>query len=343
VKIKLLVGLLTLIGAVTTVAQSSDLSIEPRDAFGMLFGQIKPVSIEAINSPLAQLGRKIYWDSRLSSNGQIACATCHMPEEGSADKRSFSIDAKDKPTARNSQPVYNAMLQTAGLRWVSDRSSGSAQAEGSMTGSMGHTTKDDALESLRRYYSEASFAAAFPMQPIQPIQPTQAPQTTTVSLKNMAIAVEAYEATLNTPAPFDRYLAGDNQALTAEQKAGMRTFVETGCVGCHSGALLGGSMQMKFGVTKNYWLETKSAKIDEGKFLVTKDEADKYVFRVPMLRNIAETGPYFHDGSVSKLFDAVKIMASVQLGRTLPDSETRLIVAFLRSLSGNTPANYSKP
>jgi cytochrome c peroxidase len=330
-KIPLIVGILLTIGTVATIAQQSDLNIEPRETFGQLFGQIKAVPIEVIDSPQAKLGREIYWDVRLSSNGQVSCATCHMPEDGSADKRPFSIDAKNKPTARNSQPIYNSMLQTAGLRWVADRSIGSAQAESSMTGSMGHDSKDQALESLRRHYSQASFAAAFP------------DESQAVSLKNMAIAIQTYESTLNTPAPFDRYLAGDNAALTDLQKIGMRKFVETGCAACHSGALLGGALQMKFGVTKDYWLETKSTKIDEGKFLLTKNDADKYVFRVPMLRNISNTGPYFHDGSVNKLSDAVKIMASLQLGRTMNDSDTNAIVSFLESLSGKTPLNYSKP
>jgi cytochrome c peroxidase len=116
-----------------------------------------------------------------------------------------------------------------------------------------------------------------------------------------------------------------------------------GCAGCHSGALLGGSMSMKFGVTKDYWLETKSTKPDEGRFLSTKKEEDKFVFRVAMLRNIANTAPYFHDGSVQKLDDAVRVMASVQLGRQLGDAETKSIVTFLESLSGSTPANYAPP
>lgn len=304
---------------------------EPRDVFGAMFGQIKPVSAEAIRAPLAELGRSLFWDKRLSSNGKVACASCHMPEDGSADRRAFSIDAREKPTARNSQPVFNSMLQTAGLRWVSDRASGAAQAEGSLTGSMGFDNRDTALAALKQHYPDAQFAAAFPQD--------AAP----VTLKNMAQAIQAYEATLNTPAPFDRYLAGDNSALSAEQKNGMKTFVNVGCAGCHSGALLGGTMQMKFGLVKEYWTETKSAKVDEGKFLVSKNEADKYVFRVPMLRNVAETSPYFHDGSVARLEDAVRIMASVQLGRQLSEAETRSIVAFLKSLSGQTPQHYGPP
>lgn len=317
--------------AICSLALQAQSDPEPRDTFGAMFGQIKAASADAVRAPIAELGRSLFWDKRLSSNGKVACASCHMPEDGSADKRAFSIDAKDKPTARNSQPVFNSMLQTAGLRWVSDRASGAAQAEGSMTGSMGFENRDLALAALKKHYADKEFAVAFPQD------------ASPVTLKNMAQAIQAYEATLNTPAPFDRYLAGDNGALTPEQKLGMRNFVTVGCAGCHGGALLGGTMQMKFGMTRDYWLETRSAKIDEGKFLVTKNEADKYVFRVPMLRNIAETGPYFHDGSVAKLDDAVRIMASVQLGRQLTDPEMKSIVAFLKSLSGQTPRHYAPP
>ena len=329
-KLKLLAPALfvSLAAATLSVAQQES---EPRIQFGALFGEIKAPTSESINSPMAKLGRALYWDARLSVNGKIACATCHMPEDGSSDRRQFPIDARDKPTNRHSQPIYNSMLQTAGLRWIADRASGAVQAEGSMTGSMGFETKDKALANLKTHYSDSNFAAAF------------ASETAAVTLKNMAVAIEAYEATLNTPAPFDRYLAGDNSALSAEQKVGMRTFVTVGCAGCHSGALLGGTLQMKFGVVKDYWLETKSTKIDEGKFLATKDDADKYVFRVPMLRNITETAPYFHDGSVAKLEDAVRIMASVQLGRELSDADTSSIVSFMRSLSGATPVNYAAP
>ena len=123
-----------------------------------------------------------------------------------------------------------------------------------------------------------------------------------------------------TPAPFDRFLAGDDNALSAQQRAGLRAFTANGCAGCHSGALLGGTMTVKFGLVKDYWLETGSAKVDLGRFAASKKEEDKYVFRVPMLRNVAKTAPYFHDGSVDSLERAVRIMASVQLGRKLDDA-----------------------
>jgi cytochrome c peroxidase len=318
--------------AVASVAvAASQITSEPRDHFAAMFGRVEAPAKAAIDSPLAVLGRALFWDERLSVNGKIACATCHMPEDGSSDRRQFSVDARGKNTSRHSQPVYNTMLQTGGLRWTGDRPSGAAQAEGSMTGSMGFENRDLALANLAKHYDKARFATAFPSD--------ESP----VNLKNMAKAIEAYEATLNTPAPFDRYLAGDNNALTSAQKDGMRTFVNVGCAGCHSGALLGGAMSMKFGITKDYWLETKSLKPDEGKFLSTKKDEDKFVFRVAMLRNVAQTAPYFHDGSVQKLDDAVRIMASVQLGKQLNETETKSIVAFLESLSGKTPENYAPP
>ena len=123
----------------------------------------------------------------------------------------------------------------------------------------------------------------------------------------------------------------------------MSTFVSVGCAGCHSGPLLGGMLQMEFGVLKDYWLETKSSKVDAGKFTASKNEADKHVFRVSMLRNIANTAPYFHDGSVAKLEDAVRIMADVQLGKKLTERESAAIIAFLQSLSGETPKHYAPP
>jgi cytochrome c peroxidase len=146
-----------------------------------------------------------------------------------------------------------------------------------------------------------------------------------------------------TPAPFDRFLAGDDSALSDRQKAGLRTFIANGCAGCHNGTLLGGTALQRFGVVKQYWSETGSEKVDVGRFAITKKEEDRYVFRVPMLRNIAKTAPYFHDGSIDPLDRAVRIMASVQLGRMLDDATVATIVAFLESLTGDVPEHYAPP
>ena len=173
------------------------------------------------------------------------------------------------------------------------------------------------------------FAAAFPNDP-QPI-----------TIENIANAISAYERTLLTPSPFDAYLAGNQEALSPAARAGLAKFINTGCVACHNGVGVGGGMYQKFGVVEDYWKATGSDPIDKGRAEVTKDPADLYVFRVASLRNVAMTPPYFHDGSVATLPEAVKVMARVQLGVTLSDADTGDIVAFLKSLTGELPANFA--
>jgi cytochrome c peroxidase len=164
-----------------------------------------------------------------------------------------------------------------------------------------------------------------------------------VTPANYARAIAAYQATLKTPAPFDRFLAGDEAALAEQQQQGLRTFIATGCAGCHNGPLFGGISLQRFGVVRDYWKETGSEPVDVGRFAVSKKEEERYVFRVPMLRNVAKTAPYFHDGSVERLDRAVKIMAGVQLGLALSDAQIAGIVSFLGSLTGEVPAHYAPP
>jgi cytochrome c peroxidase len=196
---------------------------------------------------------------------------------------------------------------------------------------MGFATKDAGVAKMAELDYLARFRAAFPGDD-RPL-----------SAANYGRVLAAYQETLVTPAPFDRFLAGDDRALTDRQKAGLKAFIASGCAGCHSGANLGGSMNVKFGVTRDYWLETAVEKPDAGRFAITKKEEDRYVFRVPMLRNVAKTAPYFHDGSVDRLDRAVSIMAVVQLGRTLDDATVGSIVSFLESLTGDVPAHYAPP
>jgi cytochrome c peroxidase len=162
-----------------------------------------------------------------------------------------------------------------------------------------------------------------------------------MTLRNIAKAVGAYERTLVTPSPFDAYLAGSQEALPPAAKAGLEKFISTGCVACHNGVGIGGGMYQKFGVVEDYWKATGSDPVDKGRFDVTKDPNDLYVFRVASLRNVAMTPPYFHDGSVATLPEAVKVMARVQLGVALADADIRDIVAFLQSLTGELPANFA--
>jgi cytochrome c peroxidase len=217
------------------------------------------------------------------------------------------------------------------LRWYGDRRDGAQQAERSLTGSMGFANAADVNPLLKALGYEPLFRTAFPEQ------------ADAMTPANYANALQAYQKTLRTPAPFDAFLQGDDRALAPQQLAGLRRFMAAGCAGCHNGPLLGGGSLQKFGQRKDYWLATGSSPADQGRYNATRQEADRFMFRVAMLRNIARTAPYFHDGSVERLEDAVRIMADVQLDLRLADDEVAEIVAFLGSLTGELPAHYATP
>jgi cytochrome c peroxidase len=296
-----------------------------------LFGTVQPVQHGEVGSAQAVLGRALFWDTRLSFDGKTACASCHTAEAWSSDRRRFSINAKGQPTTLHSQPMFMAQDQVA-LRWYGDRRDGNHQAERSITGSMGYADVQAIVQAMERLDEYLPlFKAAFP-DAAQPI-----------SVAHYTQALAAYQRTLRTPAPFDDFLRGDNRALNAQQVQGLQKFIANGCVACHGGPLLGGNALHKFGVVKDYWLATGSQPVDPGRFAATRKEEDKYVYRVPMLRNAARTAPYFHDGSVATLEQAIRVMADVQLGRRLGDQDVRDIAAFIESLTGQIPAHYAPP
>jgi len=294
------------------------------------FGALVAPTQESVHAPLPRLGRALFWDERLSADGQTSCASCHTVEGWGSDPRIRPVDARGQPTPRHSQTVFNAMGQPS-IRWLGDRETGAIQATGSLAGAMGFARAEDVLPLLDSLGYGPAFREAFPGVP-EPLTP-----------EHYGLAIEAYEATLMTPAPFDAWLAGDSGALTPFQREGLELFVSTGCVACHSGPLLGGTSWQRFGIVEDYWTATGSEGVDPGRFALTGDEGDRYVFRTPMLRNIARTAPYFHDGSVEALEEAVRIMARVQLGRTLEEGEVERIAAFLESLTGEVPAHYAPP
>lgn len=322
----LLVGLVWVV-ATPTLAEGGDALMQQARS---LFGVVRPVVAEETSAPQAVLGRALFWDTRLSLDGKTACVSCHSPADWSADRRPLSVNAKGQFTTLHSQAMFMAQDQTA-LRWYGDRRDGAHQAERSITGSMGYGNAADLVAALRNLAYEDLFRRAF------------GTEGDVITAANYAKALAAYQRTLRTPAPFDDFLQGNAGALTAQQRVGLEKFVGRGCVACHGGPLLGGNSFQKFGITKDYWLATGSKTIDEGRFTGTKVESDKYVYRVPMLRNIAKTAPYFHDGSVATLDEAVQVMAEVQLGQKLPAQDVSDIVAFLTSLTGQVPAHYAAP
>lgn len=293
-------------------------------------GRLEAPSAQSTTGAEQELGRALFWDTRASLDGNTACASCHPASDWGADRRRFSPDARGKLTARNSQTIFNAMRQPT-LRWTGDRRNGAHQAEGSLTGSMGFATLEAGLEKLQSLGYLEKFRAVYP----QDAQPLRA--------ANYGRALQAYQETLLTPAAFDQFLAGQDEALTEQAKRGLRAFIGSGCTGCHNGPLVGGIQFQRFGLLRDYWLETQSEKVDLGRMTTTNKEEDRYLFRVPMLRNIARTGPYFHDGSVATLADAVRIMGVVQLGQQFDAGVVADIVAFLETLTGAVPANYAPP
>jgi cytochrome c peroxidase len=278
------------------------------------------------------LGRRLFFETRLSADGKIGCVSCHLPVHWGTDGLPRARGVFERENPRNSPTVFNAAYQIA-AHWRADRESVEDQARRALLGkpSFGLASEEEALAKLRALpapYPEA-FRRAFPKD--------QDP----VSTQNFALALGAYERTLLTPSPFDAFLGGDENALAAPARAGLAAFMDEGCVDCHNGPLVGGRSLRKFGIHTDYAPLTHSAPVDAGRFDITKDEKDRYVFKVASLRNVAQTAPYFHDGSVATLPEAIDIMAQAQLGKHLPAERIASIASFLATLTGPVPATFA--
>lgn len=277
------------------------------------------------------LGRLLFFEPRVSLDGTTSCARCHQPGLYGTDALPKSIGAAGRVNARNAPTVLNAAMQFS-EHWLGDRTDVEDQARRALLGpaSFGNPDFAAAMAKLQAIPGYATlFRDAFPGK-ADPVTP-----------ENWGAAIGAYERTLLTPAPFDAYLKGDTGALTPTAQAGLARFIDTGCANCHNGVGVGGGSFQKFGVMEDYRKATGSQPVDPGRFAVTGQAADRYLFKVPSLRNVAMTAPYFHDGSVATLSEAVRVMARVQLGKTLADGEVEAIVAFLASLTGPLPEDFA--
>lgn len=294
-----------------------------------LFGPVQAATAAEMQDPKAVLGQALFWDMRLSSTGKLACASCHYAENWGSDSRPRSVTARGKLT-RQSQTVFHAQ-DTMGLHWLADLASGADHARAAITGGMGFERREDIVRAMADAGYLPLFKAAFP-QASHPI-----------SVDNYALALETYQRTLRTRSPFDAWMDGDERALSKQQRSGLKRFISVGCVNCHVGPLAGGTMMQRFGLVDDPAHLTGSKEPDAGLMKNTGNERDRGVFRVPMLRNIAKTGPYFHDGSVADLKSATDIMARVQLGQRLSDDVLDDLVAFMHALSGPVPRNFHAP
>ena len=281
-----------------------------------------------------KLGHVLYFDDRLSENNTISCNSCHNLETSGVDNLSFSPGTEGNLGGRNSPTTLNAALHKSQF-WDGRAKDVEEQAGMPILNpvEMNIPSEEyliDKLSAIDLY--KDLFAKAYPND------------ENPITYQNLRDAIGNYERKLLTPSRFDAYLKGDMSALSLQEKQGLASFIGTGCIQCHIGEALGGSMIQKFGKYEDYWKLTKSEKIDKGLGDLTGNEDDNYKFKVPSLRNVAGTAPYFHDGSVKDLGEAVKIMAKVQLDYKISSREVENIVAFLNALTGEIPAEYaSKP
>jgi cytochrome c peroxidase len=304
----------------------AQLAERAKATFGILPKQA-PNPANPVTRAKVGLGRMLYFDKRLSKNHDISCNSCHPLDRFGADGEATSPGHRGQRGNRNSPTVYNAALHIAQF-WDGRAADVEEQAKGPVLNPVEMAMPDAAaveavLRSMGSYM--LFFGPAFP------------DDSDPLSFDNMALAIAAFERRLLTPAPFDDFQAGNLSALEPRQQQGLSVFMETGCPSCHAGPLVGGSMFQKLGAVHPYETE------DAGRFAVTGEEADRYVFKVPSLRNVEKTGPYFHDGSVKTLPEAVRLMAHHQLGLELGDDRVGDIVAFLESLTGQVSPRLSAP
>lgn len=264
------------------------------------------------------LGKSLYFDTRLSVNDKQSCNTCHNVNDGAAgvDNEITSEGALGGRGARNSPTVFNAGFHAMQF-WDGRAEDLVAQAKGPICNPAEMAMPSPAaveakLKNTREY--PALFAAAYPAE--------KAPLT----FDNVAKSIAAFERTLIAKSRFDKWITGDTTALTMAERRGMHTFINTGCISCHNGALFGGNGLQKLGNVQSY------ASSDPGRFQVTKDPADSLMFKVPSLRLVSRTHPYFHDGSVPTMAKAIELMGWHQLGKKLSSSDVAEIETFLKTL-----------
>jgi len=286
-----------------------------------------PSAKDGVTTPARlELGKALFFDPRLSLSHNISCNTCHQIGLAGVDVLPTSIGHKSQKGSRNAPTVFNSVFNKAQF-WDGRAADLKEQASGPMQNplEMG-TSVEHVIEMLRGIPGYAKqFKDAFPSE------------ADPITISNAATAIAAFEGTLLTPnAPFDKYLRGDAAALTADQKEGLKLFLDKGCATCHAGINVGGQTYAPFGV-----VERPGARIlpptDKGRLIVTHTANDEYVFRVPPLRNVDLTPPYFHSGSSWDLREAVHVMGTSQLGEKLTDDQVSKITDFLKSLTGDQP------
>lgn len=281
--------------------------------------------------PKLELGRRLYNETALSGDNTISCATCHSLDHGGAEPRRTSTGINGQIGPINSPTVLNAGLHIRQF-WDGRAADLTEQAAGPVTNPI--EMGGDWETVVARISADASYVDAF-----------RAAGYEGISQATITDAIGAFESTLITPGPFDRFLGGDLTAMNEQQQRGYMTFRTSGCISCHTGPALGGQMFQKMGLVRDYFALRggELTEADQGRFNFTRVESDRHFFKVPTLRNVTQTGPYFHDGSQADLASAVRIMGQVQLNLELTDAQVADIVAFLGALDGELPAHARMP
>jgi cytochrome c peroxidase len=289
---------------------------------------INPRLLRRFKSVGTVIGEKLYFDTRLSRDGDLACNTCHPLNQYGADHQPTSVGHGKLRGRRNSPTVIHAAGHLAQF-WDGRARDVEEQAKGPIVNPaemamVGPTEVVAVLTSIPGYV--VTFKEAFPGE------------ANPITYDNIGRAIGSFERRLVTRSRWDHFLDGDHTALTAEELEGLKIFADVGCVQCHTGEYLGGSMFQKVGSIEPWPNQT-----DQGRYELTNQEGDRMQFKVPSLRNITKTAPYFHDGSVATLDVAVREMSRYQLGVPLNDQEVQLIVAWLGCLTGDLPVAYTTP
>ena len=284
---------------------------------------IQPIApVKEINLGQVELGKKLFFDPRLSKSGYISCNSCHNLSMGGTDNLKTSVGHKWQQGPINSPTVLNSSMNLAQF-WDGRAKDLKEQAGGPIAnpGEMAftHALAVDVLKSIPQYVTE--FKQVFGSDELDIDQVTQ--------------AISEFEKTLVTPnSRFDQWLLGDQQAITEKEKAGYELFKQVGCTACHNGVVVGGNSFQKMGAVEPYKTDNPA----EGLSAVTGKDADRFKFKVPTLRNVERTYPYFHDGEAKTLTEAVDIMGRLQLGKKFTDVENAQIVAFMKTLTGDQPS-----
>lgn len=286
---------------------------------------IQPIPLEMeLDENRVALGDRLFHDPQLSSNGSISCATCHDLNKGGTDRLPISLGMGGSKTSLNSPTVFNTGFHSR-FNWDGGAKTLEDQADGPIAsvGEMGGMSWQSVVERLEQ---KTDYRAAFREVYVDGVTPD-----------NIKDAIATFQRSLYTPnAPFDQYLRGNEEAISPQAKQGYDLFKAYGCVSCHQGMTVGGNMFQTLGIFEDYFADrgTPVIEADLGRYNVTGNELDRHVFKVPSLRNIALTAPYFHDGNAVSLDDAIKKMGKYQLGVDIPQEDVDQIMQFLLSLTG---------